>query len=532
MPLCLGDDDWIEIPGCQYRMGLEDDEIDRLAELSASVARRRFEEIEDELPREEDIEHLHAVDQMAVLVREQLEWACDPERVREILKLRCFAYDVEVPAFAISRRPVTNAMFDQFLAERGGAPPASEPGERRDADAAVRGVSWARAVEFAEWAGARLPFEAEWERAARGLERRLFPWGNDLSGLGYWRGGRRSARFVAPALERTATPDGIIGLVSGHVAHREWCADVRPDPNLPYDRRGERESAWGRATRGGSVDWRFGGGTLTWDDFHYLGELALPHVIPCAASRTCDLAVSDDRGASPYFQSIGFRIVRADGRTMPTMPELGPWQSVAPHVIAFESRVVRPVLEDVRSLLGLHKTYVLDAKNADSIARQLDPKPYPHPAWDLIGRTWDASSHISELDALYPDRLLGGDALLAVSLETFRRVIPDHGLFVWQVKYRLGPGATTIYAHPLAVFRMAFDGKVHVFHGRFAPSERDTAIERITPEMVAHSIREFFDYYEENSDKDRPVPPPSTWIETEQGRGMRWYQQWWTARAP
>ncbi|MBP1468800.1 formylglycine-generating enzyme family protein [Candidatus Chloroploca sp. M-50] len=191
-------------------------------------------------------------------------------------------HTVMLPAYWIGTTPVTNAQFRPFVEGDGYTNPVYwtevgwawregdkiiKPSYWDDAtwngdDYPVVGVSWFEAVAYCRWLSTQtghefhLPTEAEWEKAARGPDGRIWPWGKA------WESGRCNSKeaghgHTTPIGQYAtgASPYGVLDMV-GNVS--EWCV-TQSGKRYPYQLEDEWQAAYleadkRRIQRGGSWD--------------------------------------------------------------------------------------------------------------------------------------------------------------------------------------------------------------------------------------------------------------------------------------
>jgi iron(II)-dependent oxidoreductase len=191
---------------------------------------------------------------------------------------------VNLPRFWIGRTEITNAQYLRFVRAAGHRAPDHWKGGQIPSGQEsfpVAYVSWEDADAYARWADGRLPSELEWEKAARGADGRVFPWGDqwddkrcrniDLilgrkcetvgqlaSALRSWTESHHPVSdgpAAVGAYAAGASPYGCLDM-AGNVW--EWCADWYDEKAYPRYAKGDLappRSGTSKVLRGGSWDY-------------------------------------------------------------------------------------------------------------------------------------------------------------------------------------------------------------------------------------------------------------------------------------
>lgn len=144
---------------------------------------------------------------------------------------------VFVAAFYIDKYEVTNGLYAEFLLETGHRKPKFWDNPSLNApDQPVVGVNWEDAETYGKWAGKRLPTDIEWEKAARSIDSRFYPWGDEYdASLGNFDdGGQMNGKLDGYAM-KTAPVGSFAKGVSPYGLHDmsgnvwEWVTSVLPE---------------------------------------------------------------------------------------------------------------------------------------------------------------------------------------------------------------------------------------------------------------------------------------------------------------
>ena len=183
---------------------------------------------------------------------------------------------VYVSEYSISKYPITDVQYKSFLEATGHAPPKDllDHLYLKYEGHPVVNVSWYDAAVYCQWLTEisgkryRLPTEAEWEKAARGTDSRIYPWGNDWD-ITKCNSAKSDIGETTPVGLYSPQGDSTYGCsdMAGNVW--EWCSSLRkPYPYKNDDGREDLTEAGRRILRGGA--------------YRLIPYLDCPHDMRCA----------------------------------------------------------------------------------------------------------------------------------------------------------------------------------------------------------------------------------------------------------
>lgn len=142
-------------------------------------------------------------------------------------------HTVELDDYLIGKYPVTNNEYQAFIGDTNHIPPRDWDGDKFPPEKGsypVVNVAWQDAVDYCEWLSRktgklyRLPTEAEWEKAARGENGQIYPWGNSFN-LDNFNAHTSKDGGVSPVGRYSPRGDSPYGCADMSGNNLEWCND-------------------------------------------------------------------------------------------------------------------------------------------------------------------------------------------------------------------------------------------------------------------------------------------------------------------
>ncbi len=205
----------------------------------------------------------HAPKGMVLIPAGSFWMGCNPAKAKLCESNEKPGHEVSVPDFFIDKREVSVADYARCMKAGKCRRPADglfcNRNSKEKQEHPVNCVSWHKAQDYCKFVGKRLPTEAEWEKAARGVDRHLYPWGDDeprcdkavfdngKTGCG------RKGTWPIGSKPLGASPYNVLSM-AGNVS--EWVEDPfhRNYQGAPKDGSSwEKPQMLNRITRGGSL---------------------------------------------------------------------------------------------------------------------------------------------------------------------------------------------------------------------------------------------------------------------------------------
>jgi formylglycine-generating enzyme required for sulfatase activity len=182
----------------------------------------------------------------------------DKQKDSQVYDSELQQHTVTLGAYYIAQFPLTVAEYACFVRATKHREPSNWQEQQTDrSDHPVVYISWNDALAYVRWFATiieqtyRLPSEAEWEKAARSTDGRIYPWGNqwDKTRANTYEGGLGTTTPIGSYLQG-ASPYGVLD-ICGNVW--EWTSTIyKPYPYNSIDGRENVHSKFDRVLRGGS----------------------------------------------------------------------------------------------------------------------------------------------------------------------------------------------------------------------------------------------------------------------------------------